>query len=168
MANSRPTRSNWESWVDTVIREGQERGEFDDLPGAGRPIEGLDKPHDDLWWVRKKLRDEDVSYLPPTLALRKDKEDTLATIRTLRSESRARQMLEELNERIRAVNRRLAAGPPSTVMPLDVEQELAEWREASRPVSPATQPKPEPARPDGSPNWFRRMRRAARGSQSSG
>jgi hypothetical protein len=165
VTNPRLTGTNWESWVDTVIRQGQERGEFDNLPGTGRPIDGLDKPHDELWWVRKKLKDEEVSYLPPTLALRKDKEDTLEAVMALRSEARARQLLEELNERIRAVNRRTAPGPPSTVMPLDIEHELATWRrhrslqgEQSNPAanSPVTK------RPPKLFSWRKRLAQKAR------
>jgi len=34
------------TWVDLQIRQAQERGEFDNLPGAGKPIEGLGGEHD--------------------------------------------------------------------------------------------------------------------------
>jgi len=30
--------SQWESAIDTQIREAQERGDFDNLPGQGRPL----------------------------------------------------------------------------------------------------------------------------------
>lgn len=30
---------DWESWIDQQIREAQERGEFDNLPGKGRPLD---------------------------------------------------------------------------------------------------------------------------------
>lgn len=40
------------TWIDDVIRAAQNRGEFDDLPGAGKPIPGAGKKDDDLWWVR--------------------------------------------------------------------------------------------------------------------
>ena len=43
-------------WIDEVIREAQERGDFDDLPGKGRPIPGAGKPDDDLWWVRAWIK----------------------------------------------------------------------------------------------------------------
>lgn len=40
--------------VEEKIREAMERGEFDDLRGAGRPLElGEDDP---AWWARRKLR----------------------------------------------------------------------------------------------------------------
>jgi hypothetical protein len=37
-----------------------EAGQFDDLPGAGKPIPDLAEPHDELWWVRKWLARNDV------------------------------------------------------------------------------------------------------------
>ena len=40
---------DFESLVEQRIREAQERGEFDDLPGAGKPIPDIDAPHDELW-----------------------------------------------------------------------------------------------------------------------
>jgi hypothetical protein len=128
MSGRKPPGTSYESWVDQLIRESRERGEFDDLQGAGKPIPGLDKPHDELWWVRNKLESEGVSYLPPNLALRKEKEDTLERLTSERSEGRVCQVLEELNARIREVNRRPQEGP--TVMPLDVEAVVSQWREA--------------------------------------
>jgi hypothetical protein len=58
MTERKPAGVPWESWIDRQIRRAEERGEFDDLPGAGRPIPDLDKPFDELWWVKDKLRRE--------------------------------------------------------------------------------------------------------------
>jgi hypothetical protein len=78
MTERKPPGIGFQTWVERQIREAMERGEFDNLPGAGKPIPDLDKPHDELWWVKDKLRRERLSYLPPTLALRKEAEDALA------------------------------------------------------------------------------------------
>ena len=128
MTSRKPPGTDWETWIDQVIRDGRDRGEFDDLPGTGKPLPGLGKPHDEMWWVRQKVQSEGISYLPPALALRKDREDTLARLDTETSETRVRQLLEELNSRIRGVNSRSISGPPSTVMPVDVERVVQEWR----------------------------------------
>lgn len=37
--------STWESVTERIIREAQERGDFDDLPGHGRPIRVEDNPY---------------------------------------------------------------------------------------------------------------------------
>ncbi len=41
-----------ESVVERRIRQAMERGEFDDLPGTGKPIPGAGETYDPLWWVR--------------------------------------------------------------------------------------------------------------------
>jgi hypothetical protein len=133
MTERKPPGVSWETWIDRQIREGMERGDFDDLPGHGQPLADVDRPHDELWWVRNKLQREGVSYLPPTLALRKEAEDIQAAVTRAASEAEVREMLEALNERIRAANRQATAGPPSNLVPLDVERAVAAWRAAQRP-----------------------------------
>ena len=60
-------------WVDLQVRRAMERGEFDDLPGAGKPIRGLDGNHDPNWWVKSLIEREQITgVLPPALALRKE------------------------------------------------------------------------------------------------
>jgi hypothetical protein len=131
MTARKPPGVSWESWTDRQIREGIERGEFDDLPGAGQPIPGLDGTRDEMWWVKEKLRREDVSALPPALALRKELDDAKVAIAAAPSEAKVRAIVEEINERIRHLNRYGASGPPSNLMPLDVDDTVARWR-ASR------------------------------------
>ena len=45
----------YESLVERRIREAQERGEFDDLPASGKPLEGLRGSDDPDWWVRERV-----------------------------------------------------------------------------------------------------------------
>lgn len=128
MAARKPPGVSWETWIDRQIRQGMEDGEFDDLPGAGRPLPGIDGPRDELWWVREKLRREDLSWLPPTLAVRRELDETLDEVPAAATEYEVRALLAAINQRIREVNATAAAGPPSTVAPLDVEQEVERWR----------------------------------------
>jgi hypothetical protein len=125
----RPSSQQRETWIDRQIRQAQERGEFDGLRGAGEPIADLDRPHDDLWWVRKKLREENFSYLPPTLQLRREVEVAEAAIDRARSAREVREVVTAINARIRHVNRTDVTGPPSTVMMLDEEETVRAWRE---------------------------------------
>ena len=61
----------YESWIERQIRESIERGEFDNLPGAGEPIPGLNGRDEPDWWVRSFLEREKISMpLPTSLALR--------------------------------------------------------------------------------------------------
>lgn len=129
MTDRKPAGVSWDSWIDRIIKEGQQRGEFDGLPGHGKPIADLDKPRDELWWVREKLRREEVSYLPPTLQLRRDRDEALDRIRHATTETQVREIIAEVNEKIRYVNSHDVTGPPSNVAPLDVERTVQSWRD---------------------------------------
>jgi len=124
----RPSSQQRETWIDRQIRQAQDRGEFDGLRGAGEPIADLDRPYDALWWVRRKLREENFSYLPPTLQLRREVEVAQAAIDRARSEREVREVVTAINARIRHVNRTDVTGPPSTVMVLDEEETVRAWR----------------------------------------
>jgi len=130
MTERKPPGVSWESWIDKQIREGVERGLFDDLPGTGKPLPDLDGPRDEDRWIKRKLRDEGVSYLPTTLKVRKDLEDAIVAIGRARSEEEVRRIAEEINADIRRVNRLASSGPPSNLMPLDVESVVSRWQAA--------------------------------------
>jgi DNA polymerase/3'-5' exonuclease PolX len=129
MTERKPSGVGFGTWVERQIREATERGEFDNLPGAGKPIEDLDKPHDELWWVKQKLRRENLSYLPPTIALRKEAEEALAEASRAGSEARVRRIVADINGKIVEGNRKAASGPPLNLMPFDVERVVRAWRE---------------------------------------
>jgi hypothetical protein len=133
MTERKPPGVSWETWIDRQIREGMERGDFDGLPGHGKPLADLDRSRDELWWVKDKLRREGVSYLPPTLALRKAVDDAKVAIAAAPDEATVRRLVEAINEEIRKVNRLAAAGPPTTLSPFDVDEVVANWRAARSP-----------------------------------
>mgnify|MGYP001609299820 CR=1 FL=1 len=128
MTERKPAGISWESWAEGQIREGMERGEFDDLPGAGKPLHDIDQPHDEMWWLKAKLRREAVSLLPPALAVRKELEDALDRIAKADTESTVRQIVAVINERIVQVNSRMTSGPPTSVMPLNADNVIERWR----------------------------------------
>jgi hypothetical protein len=129
LTERKPAGVSFRSWVERQIREAMERGEFDNLPGAGKPIPDLDKPHDELWWVKQKLRREQLSYLPLTLAVRKQAEDALAAVSRARSEREVRRIIAAINAKIVEANRKAASGPTLNLMPFDVERILRGWRQ---------------------------------------
>lgn len=129
MTARKPADRSFTDWVDDQIRDAQERGEFDDLPGKGKPLRGLDGSHDELWWVKQWLIREGVSYLPLPLALRLEAEKLTDGLDRLASEVAVRRAFGELNDRIRQANRMPAiGGPPTTLMPLDVDALVDRWR----------------------------------------
>ena len=46
----------YETLAERLIREAIEAGEFEDLPGEGKPLPGAGTWDDELWWVRSWLR----------------------------------------------------------------------------------------------------------------
>ena len=133
MTERKPPGISFETWIERQIREATERGEFDNLPGAGKPLADLDKPHDELWWVKQKLRRENLSYLPPTIALRKEAEDALLAASQAGSEAQVRRIVADINRKILEGNRKAASGPPLNLMPFDVERVVRTWRERRAP-----------------------------------
>jgi hypothetical protein len=119
----------YESWVERQIREATERGEFDNLPGAGRPIPGLNGRDDEDWWVKGFLEREKIPMpLPTSLALRKEVAELPQTLAEVRDEAEVRRLVADLNERIRDSHRRKVDGPALVLRPVDVEATVAEWR----------------------------------------
>ena len=129
MTERKPPGVGFETWVERQLREAAERGAFDDLPGAGKPIPDLDKPHDELWWVKQKLRRENFSYLPPTIALRKQAEEALEAAAQAGSEDAVRRIVADINAKIIEGNRKAASGPPLNLAPFDVERVVRDWRD---------------------------------------
>lgn len=146
-------------WVDLQIRQAIERGEFDNLPGAGKPLGDLGSPHDRDWWLKKLIEREQITgVLPEALQLRKDDAQLEAALDRETTETRVRELLEHFNRRVVEARRQLQGGPPVVTPTRDVETEVAAWRErrhprraVPRPESPPT-PTPRPARR----HWWRR------------
>lgn len=155
MSERKPPGVSWQTWIDRQIDSGRAEGAFDDLPGLGKPIAGLDRPRDELWWVREKLRRENVEYLPPSLAIRREADQAVAQALAAPTDAEARRILEEINDRIRYLNSHIVAGPPTTLMVLDVEEVLAA-RPAQR-IEPEPEAAPEPT-PGGTATSGRRGR----------
>jgi Domain of unknown function (DUF1992) len=152
-----------ESWVDRQIREAQERGEFDNLPGAGKPLGDLGDPNDPDWWVRNYIKREklDISgALPTPLALRKEAASFPESLADVRSEDQVREILEDFNHRVKIDRLRPAVGnlPPLLARTVDVDEVVEAWRELRSAVAPpppppvADEPPSTPAR-----GWWRRL-----------
>lgn len=140
------TAENQHEFVETAIQLAIRRGEFDDLPGAGKPIEGLGTHHDPDWWIRRKIETENLSGLgPPAILLRTEDRELDANLDRLGRESDVRDVLEDFNARIIAARRQLQGGPPVVTKTRDVDAEVEAWRErrAARPLPVAA---PEPLR----------------------
>jgi hypothetical protein len=156
-----PVPERHESLVDRQIRLAVERGEFDDLPGAGKPMRWLDEPDDELWWVRGYLRREGLStevLLPPSVRLRKELDRLPETLRELPTEPAVREAVGEVNRRVVAFLR-APVGPRVPVGPVDVERAVRRWvRERGRPAGEHVSDPPAPAGDRRRRRWWRRAR----------
>ncbi len=46
--------------AENKIRAAIDAGEFDNLPGLGQPSAIIDEPYDPHWWIRRKLKLEEL------------------------------------------------------------------------------------------------------------
>ena len=139
------TAENEHEFVETAIQIAIRRGDFDDLPGAGKPLEGLGTHHDPDWWIRRKIETENLTGLgPPALMLRVEDRELSDRLDALLRESDVREALEDFNRRVIDARRQLTGGPPVVTATRDVDAEIAAWHErrAAR-TAASTQPSAE-------------------------
>ena len=120
------------TWVDLQVRQAMERGDFDNLPGQGKPIEDLGAEHDPDWWVKKLVERENIALLPPALALRKEDAELDDRLDRINVESEVRREVEDFNGRVRKAIYTPPtgpSGPPVITQQRDVDAEVAAWRE---------------------------------------
>lgn len=138
----------WEPLIDRLIRESMERGEFDDIPGSGEPIDLTESPYEkpELRSVHRLLKN--AGFAPAWIEERKDIEDQLQRAYTILRRARElycqsgkdvqnrewqraikefRERVDELNQRIRIYN--LKAPSASVHRPvIDVDKLLSDLK----------------------------------------
>lgn len=141
------------AFVETSIQQAIRRGEFDNLPGAGKPLPDLGGSHDPDWWIRRKIETEELSGLgPPALTLRVEHAELAERMDAISREADVREALEDFNGRVIEARRQLLGGPPVVTPTVDVDAELAAWasRRRARDAAAAAAPPPRRRR------WFGR------------
>ena len=157
----------WESAVDKQIREAQERGDFDNLPGAGKPLDLSDSGDPD-WWVKRFAAREQLDLagaLPGALGLRKEAAGYPESLVDVRTEAQVREIIEGYNKPVLADRLRPAVGnlPPLIAKTLDVDEMVQRWR----PLREALEEQQRAARDEAAaaraaaqqprPSWWRRL-----------
>lgn len=153
--------------ADIQIRAAMARGDFDDLPGSGMPL-NLPDHHDPDWWLKSLMEREHVVLLPPSIQLRKDDATLNGRLDEMSDEGEVRREIDEFNKRVIRARYDLPAGPPLITMPRDVEATVTAWgdrraRRAEKVREQATEESPE-ARPRRLFSWtsIRRLLRSSR------
>lgn len=170
MTERKPRQQGFTSWIDQQIADAEDRGVFDNLPGAGQPLNIKPTGDGDFGqaWVRDYARREGVSpgeFLPTPLQLRREIEQLAETVGEMRSEAEVRETFGDLNRRI-VEWRRIPVGPPIHVPLVNIDDMVARWR-AARAAKAVQAPAPEraqaapqkAARPPRRPSWLGRLRR---------
>ncbi|MFF1633841.1 DUF1992 domain-containing protein [Leifsonia sp. NPDC058248] len=125
-----PTMEQRAQFVELSIVQAMRRGDFDNLPGAGKPLQNLRQTHDPNWWIRQKIERERLTGLgPPALTLRTEDAELNARLDAASSEHAARELLEDFNRRVVEARRQLRGGPPVVTPTRDIEEELAKRQE---------------------------------------
>ena len=115
--------------VEVSIEQAIRRGDFDNLPGAGKPIPGLGTSPDPDWWIRRKIERERLTGLgPPALTLRTEYASLESRLDELRTPGEVREYLEDFNHRVIEARRQLLGGPPVVTPTVEVEECVRDWQ----------------------------------------
>ena len=154
--------------VEQKIRAAQERGAFDNLPGAGKPLTPVDL-NDPDWWIKSLVKREKIdaaALVHPTIALRREADAFPESLAELRTEDQVRAVLEDFNERVKAEWRRPGVGPslPVVARTVSVDRMVARWRELRERLDEISAAEARTATADKVPpprkrRWFRRRGR---------
>lgn len=96
--------SAFQSIVEKRIKEAQERGDFDNLPGQGQPIQLEDDSHipEDMRLVYKILKNADC--IPPELQLRKEIRQMEDMLEGIPDEKEKYRQIKKINYKILQIN----------------------------------------------------------------
>lgn len=160
MTERKPPGMAFETWIDHQITQAQQRGAFDGLEGAGRPLPRRDKEQTSYEWALEWARRQQADprdLLPPGMALRREREDLALRVPRLPSEAAVRATVAEFNARVEQHWRRPADGPDAVPGLADEDALVRLWH-ATRP--PPAEPEPVAAPPSAPARvrWWRRRR----------
>ncbi|AMM19318.1 hypothetical protein AX769_03200 [Frondihabitans sp. PAMC 28766] len=123
-----PTADELRSIAKTQLDLAIERGDFDNLPLAGKPLPGLGGTHDPDWWIKAKIEREGLSGVaPPALSLRTENQQLDGLLDGMASEASVRAAIADFNGRIVEARRQLTGGPPVVTPTRDPDLEVERW-----------------------------------------
>jgi hypothetical protein len=113
------------------IEEAMREGKFDNLPGAGKPIELEDMPADEgtrmMWWALRILRKND--FIPDEVRWLKALDRLREALDGANDEQHLAKLVREFNELVHKVNTLGTNALRSCVLAVDLETERQRMRE---------------------------------------
>jgi hypothetical protein len=129
--------------ADRRIEEAMREGKFDNLPGAGKPLELEPMPAEEnarlMWWAIKLMRNADVT--PDEVRLRKQIDTLRDELATAKTEKRVVYLATAINAAVKHLNTLGTNAINNPVAPVSLEAERRRWRERTA----ATEAEPPPA-----------------------
>ncbi len=117
--------------ADRRIEEAMKEGKFDNLPGAGKPIDLEPMPADEnarlTWWAIRILKGNDVT--PDEIVWRKRLDTLKSELAEARSERRLRSLVDQINLLVRKLNTLGTNALQSAVCGVELDVELQRLRE---------------------------------------
>lgn len=146
-----------EARVQGEIEEAIARGDFDDLPGAGKPLK-LPSTHDPDWWIKQRLDEEDVdrdALLPVVVLLRREHDQRDETLRELLDEQSVRAYADDFTRRVREDR---ASSPMARMLAPEMPADAAveRWRELRPDLQEPREVEPAPGPARRRRRWCRR------------
>ena len=129
--------------VESAIEAAARRGDFDDLPGAGKPLD-LPDTHDPDWWVNQRIASGDIdseALLPVVVLLRKEFERRDETLAALPDEKAVREYAADFTERVHE-DRRAHPFQRMLAPAWDGDDAVARWRELRAARRAPAEPEP--------------------------
>ena len=116
--------------ADKRIEDAMKEGKFDNLPGAGKPLELEPMPADEdaraTWWALRIIRQHD--YTPDEIRWRKLVDGLKQRLEDLTDEARLESLVSEVNRLIHKINTLGTNAMKTGMAPLDLEHERHKLR----------------------------------------
>ena|SRR5436190_5252141 len=117
--------------ADRRIEEAMREGKFDNLPGAGQPIDLEPMPAEEnarlMWWAIRLLKQND--FVPEEVRWHKALDRLREEINSLTNDARLAELVAQMNELVRKINTLGTNALKASVAPVDLEAERRRLRE---------------------------------------
>ncbi|HSI34884.1 MAG: DUF1992 domain-containing protein [Phycisphaerae bacterium] len=121
--------------ADKRVEDAIAEGKFDNLPGAGRPIDLEAMPADEnaraAWWALRIMKNANVT--PDEVLWRKAVDRLKDRLAVAKSEAEVSRLVGEINGLVRKVNTMGTNALKGDLAPLDANVELARFRDGKNP-----------------------------------